>query len=210
MNESTPRTQGRPKDPEKRAAIMQAASKLFLEQGFDRTSMDAVATEAGVSKLTVYSHFENKETLFRTLVTCKCHEFLHGNDFGQLAALAPDEAIYRVARGFLDLMFHPDVLALHRLLFAGLEHGSALADMFYESGPQPALAGFSKLLATYHTQGRMRVPDPFRAADAFYAMLRGDLFLRALLQLNEHPSTQALDDHAHFCTGLFCTALVAR
>ena len=59
---STPAARGRPKDPAKRAAILDAAEKLFLSQGFTGTSMDAVAKEAGVSKLTVYSHFSDKET----------------------------------------------------------------------------------------------------------------------------------------------------
>ena len=55
---------GRPKDLEKRAAILQAAKQLFTTQGFDGTSMDAIAGLAGVSKLTVYSHYRDKERLF--------------------------------------------------------------------------------------------------------------------------------------------------
>ena len=51
---------GRPKDPGKRAAILDAAKRLFVSQGFERVSMDQIAAEAGVSKLTVYSHFGDK------------------------------------------------------------------------------------------------------------------------------------------------------
>ncbi|HET6586161.1 MAG TPA: helix-turn-helix domain-containing protein, partial [Oleiagrimonas sp.] len=49
---------------EKRAAILAASIDLFTRQGFEGTSMDAVATAAGVSKLTVYSHFGDKDNLF--------------------------------------------------------------------------------------------------------------------------------------------------
>src|SRR5690348_17437726 len=63
---------GRPKDLEKRAAILEAAKRLFPQHGFEGTSMDAVAAEAGVSKLTVYSHFGGKEALFIETVRCKC------------------------------------------------------------------------------------------------------------------------------------------
>ena len=45
----------------KRQAILDAAKSLFLTHGYANTSMDAVATLAGVSKLTVYSHFTDKE-----------------------------------------------------------------------------------------------------------------------------------------------------
>jgi len=62
---------GRPKDLEKRAAILEAAKTLFLSRGFGATSMDAVAAGAGVSKLTVYNHFSDKDTLFLEAVKAK-------------------------------------------------------------------------------------------------------------------------------------------
>ena len=63
---------GRPKDLEKRAAILAAAKRLFPMSGFEGTSMDAIAAEAGVSKLTVYSHFTDKETLFVAAIRARC------------------------------------------------------------------------------------------------------------------------------------------
>lgn len=63
-NPPIPSGPGRPKDLAKRQAILDAAKRLFVSMGYASTSMDAVATEAGVSKLTVYSHFNDKETLF--------------------------------------------------------------------------------------------------------------------------------------------------
>ncbi|MQT72625.1 TetR family transcriptional regulator, partial [Pseudomonas sp. FSL R10-0071] len=63
-----PTALGRPKDMAKRQAILDAAKSLFLTHGYANTSMDAVATLAGVSKLTVYSHFTDKETLFSSAI----------------------------------------------------------------------------------------------------------------------------------------------
>src|SRR5690606_22208157 len=54
---------GRPKDLAKRAAILQAAERMFLQHGFEGVSMDQIAAAAGVSKLTVYSHFGDKDAL---------------------------------------------------------------------------------------------------------------------------------------------------
>ena len=75
-NLSAPNGPGRPKDLAKRQAILDAAKILFLSNGYASTSMDAVAAEAGVSKLTVYSHFNDKETLFSAAVMAKCEEQL--------------------------------------------------------------------------------------------------------------------------------------
>src|SRR3546814_8328288 len=67
-----PASPGRPKDLAKGAAILDAAKRMFTEHGFDRTSMDQIASEAGVSKLTVYSHFRDKEALFAAAVQSPC------------------------------------------------------------------------------------------------------------------------------------------
>ena len=65
------RRPGRPKSEEKAAAIREAASLLFMTEGMERTSMDAISQAAGVSKQTVYSHFKSKDDLFRACVASK-------------------------------------------------------------------------------------------------------------------------------------------
>jgi TetR/AcrR family transcriptional regulator, mexJK operon transcriptional repressor len=67
-NPLPPNALGRPKDMAKRQAILDAAKSLFLTNGYANTSMDAVRAWPGVSKLTVYSHFTDKETLFSSAI----------------------------------------------------------------------------------------------------------------------------------------------
>ena len=55
---------GRPKDLEKRQRILMAAKSLFLKYGYHGSSMNQIAAEAGVTKLTVYNHFQDKANLF--------------------------------------------------------------------------------------------------------------------------------------------------
>ncbi len=71
-----PQGPGRPKDMEKRAAILAAAKSLFVRNAFAGTSMDAIAAEAGVSKLTVYSHFGDKDNLFREVIRSRVQDWL--------------------------------------------------------------------------------------------------------------------------------------
>src|SRR5688500_19640533 len=65
---------GRPKDLGKRAAILEAAKQMFTQGGFDGASMDQIAAAAGVSKLTVYSHYGDKEALFVAVVKSHCEQ----------------------------------------------------------------------------------------------------------------------------------------
>jgi AcrR family transcriptional regulator len=53
---------------QKRTAIVAAALRLFLRDGFERTSVDAIAAEAGVSKRTIYNHYGDKESLFLSVI----------------------------------------------------------------------------------------------------------------------------------------------
>src|SRR3984957_10945617 len=71
-----PQGPGRPKDMEKRAAILAAAKALFIRNAFAGTSMDAIAADAGVSKLTVYSHFGDKDNLFREVIRSRIQDLL--------------------------------------------------------------------------------------------------------------------------------------
>ncbi len=48
----------------KRRAILEAAAKLFLSRGFERTSMDSVAEASGAGRRTAYRQFKNKKALF--------------------------------------------------------------------------------------------------------------------------------------------------
>jgi AcrR family transcriptional regulator len=52
----------------KRTDLEAAARRLFLEQGFHATTIEQIAAEAGVARGTFYLYFDDKETIFRTLV----------------------------------------------------------------------------------------------------------------------------------------------
>jgi TetR/AcrR family transcriptional repressor of mexJK operon len=197
---------GRPKDLEKRQAILDAAARLFLEQGFERTTVDAIAARAGVSKLTVYSHFEGKEGLFRALIAGKCGEHFEAREFTELAALGPREALLRIAGGFLGLMFHPDVVALHRVLMNAASHDATMNRTFWDSGPAPTIDSLAQLLKRFDAEGSLRVPHPQTAADQFLSMLKGGDHLRVLLNVGETPGARRLKTIAQDTVEMFLRA----
>lgn len=197
---------GRPKDLEKRGAILDAAARLFLEQGFARTTVDAIAAQAGVSKLTVYSHFEGKEGLFKALIVDKCAEHFGANDFTALAALGPHAALNHLAQAFTTLMFHPDVVALHRVLTTAAQHNSSMNQTFWETGPAALLAALTHLLQGFQIQGVLRLPDPALAADQFFSLLKGADHLRAILNVGVAPAPPQLAASAAAAVAMFLRA----
>lgn len=177
----------------KPAQILEAASDLFLRDGFGAVSMDAVAREAGVSKATLYAHFESKDRLFSALVKLECARlFGQGVDHG-LDGLAPAEGLTLIGRRFVSLLMSPKAVAGHRIVVAEAARFPELARTFYEAGPGPTIAKVAGYLDKLNAAGLLKVPDPALAAEQFLGMLKSHLHLRLLLGMQTAPSPEDLE-----------------
>jgi TetR/AcrR family transcriptional repressor of mexJK operon len=175
-----PRGPGRPKDPEKRAAILAAAKRLFPLHGFDGVSMDALAAEAGVSKLTLYSHFRDKDALFIEAVKQKCEEQLPDAAFDVPPRGPLREALLRIGLQFHALVSSEDAVNLQRMMLADARNAPKLGKLFYEAGPQRVIEGFRQFLDRAVAAGALDVPDTREAAGHFLCLLKGEVNMRML------------------------------
>ena len=141
-----PNPRGRPKDPAKRTAILKAATALFLKHGFTGTSMDAVAKQAGVSKLTVYSHFSDKETLFSSAIETTCHNLLPMPIFALEPHLSIRATLTKIGLAFLQLIHTPKVVELQRLMTSQATQDPAMSQLFFEAGPQRTVTAMENLV----------------------------------------------------------------
>src|SRR3954464_6335887 len=96
----------------KREAILIAAVDLFLTNGYERTSVDAVALAAGVGKQTVYSHFAGKETLF--LAAVESARAAPAQTKGKLDPdpTRPSDGLHALGAAVLGVVLDPTVAAL--------------------------------------------------------------------------------------------------
>ncbi|QQZ43204.1 TetR/AcrR family transcriptional regulator [Pseudomonas sp. SK3(2021)] len=205
-NLSTPNGPGRPKDLAKRQAILEAAKALFLSNGYANTSMDAVAAEAGVSKLTVYSHFNDKETLFSSAVMAKCEEQLPTLIFELPAGMPIESVLLNIARGFHLLINSEESLNLHRLMLALGSQDPKLSQIFFEAGPLRMLQGMERLLARIDQSGALSIDKPRNAAEHFFCLLKGTANFRLLYGCGEPLSDEAAEEHVREVVGLFMRA----
>ncbi len=165
----------------KRATIVQAATRLFLEGGFEATSMDALAAAAGVSKRTLYAHFPAKERLFEAIVTELCEEILEPLRRPETAGRPPRATLLELGRTFLGVMLSPAGLDLYRTVLAEAKRFPQLGALFYRCGHQAAAARLAAYLRDQQAQGRLRPLDPAAAAEAFLTLAAGFAYERALL-----------------------------
>jgi AcrR family transcriptional regulator len=101
---TTPTRQLLPRE-DRQASILQAAARAFARTGFASTSMDDVATEAGISRLIVYRHFGSKEELYRAVleqVRARLKERIDGAIERPEPGAFPFSALIDVAREYPD------------------------------------------------------------------------------------------------------------
>lgn len=197
---------GRPKDLEKRAAILQAAKRLFPQSGFEGTSMDAIAAEAGVSKLTVYSHFTDKETLFVAAIRERCEEQMPATLFSVDLKGPVRRQLEAIGRAFFSLITQPESIALHRLITAGTASAQKLAQLFWDSGPRILHDGFEAFLRREVQNRQLEIDDVPRAASQFFSLLKGELHARMLCGCSQPISTVDIEAHVQATVELFLRA----
>lgn len=200
-----PASLGRPKDPEKRAAILDAAMDLFPARGYDGVSVDAIAQQAGVSKLTVYSHFADKEALFAAAVTECCAQQLPHRLFELDPSLPVHQALLQIGHAFIDLMMDERAISLHRVMISQAGQDRRLTEVFFSAGPRTALREMESFLAQADGHG-LRVADPSRAAEHFFCLLKGVRHMRVLVGLCEVPSAAERDAHVADIVDVFVRA----
>ncbi len=197
---------GRPKDLEKRAAILEAAKRLFPQSGFEGTSMDAIAADAGVSKLTVYSHFTDKETLFFAAIRARCEEQMPATLFDVDLSGPVRQQLEAIAHAFFALVTAPESIALHRLLSSGTGMSQKLVQMFWEAGPQRVQSAFQEFLGRQVMAGKLVIHDIPRASSQFFALLKGDRHAQLLCGRCDAASTCDVDQHVSATVELFLRA----
>ena len=192
--------------PAKREAILLAAKKIFFQKGFRAAGMEAIARSAGVSKQTVYSHFGSKEALFEAMVSDRV-DGLVAPTIGSAAAGRPiRDVLTDIARGFIAFYLDPESIGLFRVVVAESGRFPKMAHAVYRAGPERAADALAAYLGRQAEKGLLTAPDSRSAARFFFGMLRGDIYMRALLGVDLDASRDAIDALAREAVAVFLRA----
>jgi TetR/AcrR family transcriptional repressor of mexJK operon len=179
----------------KECSIIAAARKLFLEQGFTETSMDAIARSACVSKATLYAYFPSKEALFAHLVETECRLNASRLQMPDLD-IGLIEALRVFARQFVEVFIERGSMAFSMAFFQAVcserLRFPELCRRFFESGPKNELMRAAALLEEAKARGLLTFSDSTVAAGHFLSLIKGDLPLYTALGL-EPKSKETID-----------------
>jgi TetR/AcrR family transcriptional regulator, mexJK operon transcriptional repressor len=207
---ASPAVDAEPRSARKRRAIVQAATTVFLANGYLGTSMDEIAARAGVSKQTVYKHFADKQRLFAAIVTATVEEAsdrVH-DEVRNLRDSGDVEADLRdLARRQLALVMQRRLLQLRRLVIGEAGRFPELGRMFYDRGPGRTVAALAAAFERLAERGALHVDDPLLAAQHLNWLVMSVPLNRAMLLGEDDPPARAeLDRYADAGVRVFLAA----
>jgi AcrR family transcriptional regulator len=165
-----------------RAAILEAATGLFLELGYDRTSLARVADGAGVSKATLFKQFPTKAELFEATV-------LAAGDTPDSEPLEPPSGDFHaglvgLGMAYAGLLSRPRMADLIRAVIAESARFPELRERTFDFGTLPVLRALRQFFQAANTQGTANVNDLDVAAAQFLGMIATVVFWPRLVHGN--------------------------
>ena len=181
-------SKGRMSSEDRREAILDVATEIFLSEGYASASMSTIAAKLGGSKGTLYNYFKSKEELFAAYVQRSC--IFHRGEIADLLLEDGDArtVLTAFAKGYLRAFTAEPALQNWRVISAESHKSPDIGRLFYESGP---LAG-ARILAAYIekavARGALVVPDVMTAAHHFTSLIHGRMIKARLLNYIPAPT----------------------
>ncbi len=181
-------------DPAKREQILDGAKRVFIGKGFDASSMNDVAREAGVSKGTIYVYFQNKEDLFADLIERERTRFALSTRDALENRDRVEDALFHFGMTFCQHMMNDDVICSMRSVIGVIDRMPGLARRFFSSESVNVRSILRDYLDAQQRQGTLSIEDTDIASRQLIDMCSGSYFkLRLFGELKQSPPREELD-----------------
>jgi AcrR family transcriptional regulator len=180
------------RSPAKRRQILAGARRVFAAVGFERATVDEVAARAGVSKATVYGHFDDKKALW---LAC----FAEETDAARAGLLRsfeevggdPEVALRRAGERLMKVLTSAPFVSLYVHTAAEAQRFPEVGASLFERGPLAVWDTVAAWLRRWEAAGVLRLGEPRHAAVHFLQLCHGELVIRAQLGV-AHPTPAEL------------------
>ncbi|PKP91032.1 MAG: TetR/AcrR family transcriptional regulator [Alphaproteobacteria bacterium HGW-Alphaproteobacteria-16] len=198
-----PRRAGRPRDPAKYAAIVEAARVAFFARGFHAATIEEIASAAGVSKVTVYSRFGDKETLFEEVISVESTRMAAVFEDGLAGGVSLETQLNGFGDALLGFKFGEDHVAVERVLLNEIAQLPDLARRFFAAGPKRCLDRLAQVLSDAAALGEIEIDDPDLAANDLCGLWMGAADMAIKLGLEPLPPADVRRWRVERATRLF-------
>lgn len=204
---NNPTRRGRPVNEALGQTIVEAASELFTELGFQATTLDKVAQRAKISKLSIYRHFENKEALFSAAIVAGCQQLFAPQALPEGVDGSVEDQLMAAGTLLLRTLLRPDVSSVEAMVMADKTNQKSLSKLHYEAGPAHVIAQIEALLRQLHAKTLLNVPDPLQSARLFAALFKGsDLLIIARFDEARAEDDNEIESYCRSAVAMFIAA----
>ncbi len=187
----------------RREAILRAAHTLFVEKGYDATTLNDIVGRSGGSLATLYDMFDNKPGLLRALVSERCVKLGCAMESAAVVHIPPRQVLRSIAEEMLDMLLDRTFAGLVQIVTAQCAAHPELGRQLYEAGPAVAQAKGAECLAKLASAGMLDIPDPLAASQLYYQLVCGELKSRQMFGFAVELTPQDRDRHLDFVVSAF-------
>lgn len=191
---------------DRRAEILGIAGPLFLEHGYQGTSMSRIAAAVGGSKGTLYAYFQNKEELFEAYMQARV--LSRGAAVFDLLEHPADleSTLTRLGFLYLDLITEKSSLDLLRLLYHEAPRFPEIGRIFFETCILRGRKALAAFLARADERGELRVPNPPLAAEQFLMLCQAKLVMPVMMGVITEITREEAEEVVHGAVAAFLAA----
>jgi len=183
--------------------VLEGARTVFLRDGFEGASVDAIAAEAGVSKATLYSYFPDKRILFAEVAKGECQRQADETE-ALVGMTAPPEVVLPVAaRRIGDYFVSEFGRSTFRICVSESDRFPELGQEFYDTGPGLLRERIAHYLRGAVDRGELAIDDIYLAADQFAELCKANIFPCLCLGVRQNYSREELERIANGAVDMF-------
>ena len=155
----------------KRKELIEHATEMFMEMGYEKASMNNLVKRSGSSKSTIYKHFRSRQALFIAVIDEKLRDHLAPIENLDLTTLSIEEGLKLIGRTGIKVITSKDHINLCRIIYAEAERIPYVGKVYYEHGPKRGLGGVAKYLKLMVEKGKIKCANTELAAQYFWGMI---------------------------------------
>ncbi len=178
----------------KQLEVLDVASRYFLSDGYQGTSINAMARESGISKESIYRYYSSKKALFEAVIAKELREYRERLDFFDLKyeTMPLARALAQIGESILGAITSDRVLSLRRLVFQEASQSPDIGQLYYEIGPQAAYHYLEKIFTSHPVDSNF---DAATLSQNFVALLLHRLMLQRECRVIDAPTSEEISQH---------------
>lgn len=188
----------------KHRSIIDAAKIVFIQKGYASTSMDFIAQEAKVSKITIYKHFKNKAELFSHIMKEHCEKIFNDTPIIKYSPVSnPRIILTSFCNSFVEALLQPESIGLMRRIIGEVDLFPDLAKQIWQEGKMPILEAFCLYIQDEVTAKRLYTQNPEFAGRQLFGMIKENLVYPVWFGAKHLPNAQDRQEAIQKCLDLF-------